>query len=68
MYGVFDRHVPAPFLASLFSMVPVSVTSSKTTQKGIIGEGDGTKKSFDTMACKHTVGNTAYVTTNINGF
>jgi len=66
MYGVPDRHVPARFAVSLFSVKPVSLTSTQIT-KSASGEGDGTQKSSDTMAMKHRMDKAVYVTI-INGF
>ncbi|HEX2959555.1 MAG TPA: type I-C CRISPR-associated protein Cas7/Csd2, partial [Chitinispirillaceae bacterium] len=48
-------------LHSAFSVEPVSVTSTQIT-KSVSGEGDGTKKSADTMGMKHRVDNGIYVT------
>ncbi len=44
-----------------FSVEPVSVTSTQIT-KSVSGEGDGTKKSSDTMGMKHRVDKAVYVT------
>lgn len=44
-----------------FSVAPVSVTSIQIT-KSVSGEGDGTKKSSDTMGMKHRVDKATYVT------
>jgi len=46
---------------SAFSVAPVSVTSTQIT-KSVSGEGDGTKKSSDTMGMKHRVDKAFYVT------
>jgi CRISPR-associated protein Csd2 len=46
---------------SAFSVGPVSVTSTQIT-KSVSGEGDGTKKSSDTMGMKHRVDKAVYVT------
>jgi CRISPR-associated protein Csd2 len=46
---------------SAFSVDPVSITSSQIT-KSVSGEGDGTKKSSDTMGMKHRVDKAVYVT------
>ncbi len=48
-------------LQSAFSVDPVSVTSTQIT-KSVSGEGDGTKKSSDTMGMKHRVDKAVYVT------
>jgi CRISPR-associated protein Csd2 len=48
-------------LHSAFSVEPVSVTSTQIT-KSVSGEGDGTKKSSDTMGMKHRVDKAVYVT------
>lgn len=45
---------------SAFSTEPVSVTSTQIT-KSVSGEGDGEKKSSDTMGMKHRVDNATYV-------
>jgi CRISPR-associated protein Csd2 len=44
-----------------FSVNPVSVTSIQIT-KSVSGEGDGTKRSSDTMGMKHRVDKAVYVT------
>jgi CRISPR-associated protein Csd2 len=44
-----------------FSVEPVSITSTQIT-KSVSGEGDGTKKSSDTMGMKHRVDKAVYVT------
>lgn len=46
---------------SAFSVEPVSVTSTQIT-KSVSGEGDGSKKSSDTMGMKHRVDKAVYVT------
>ena len=48
-------------IQSAFSVEPVSVTSTQIT-KSVSGEGDGTKKSSDTMGMKHRVDQAIYVT------
>ena len=48
-------------IQSAFSVEPVSVSSMQIT-KSVSGEGDGTKKSSDTMGMKHRVDNAIYVT------
>ena len=48
-------------IQSAFSMEPVSITSTQIT-KSVSGEGDGTKKSSDTMGMKHRVDQAIYVT------
>ena len=45
---------------SAFSVEPVSITSSQIT-KSVSGEGDGTKRSSDTMGMKHRVDQGVYV-------
>ncbi len=45
---------------SAFSVEPVSVTSTQIT-KSVSGEGDGTKRSSDTMGMKHRVDSGIYV-------
>jgi len=47
-------------IQSAFSVEPVSVTSTQIT-KSVSGEGDGAKKSSDTMGMKHRVDNAVYV-------
>ncbi len=47
-------------IQSAFSVEPVSVTSTQIT-KSVSGEGDGTKKSSDTMGMKHRVDKAIYV-------
>ncbi len=46
---------------SAFSVEPVSVSSTQIT-KSVSGEGDGTKKSPDTMGMKHRVDRAIFVT------
>jgi CRISPR-associated protein Csd2 len=48
-------------IQSAFSLEPVSITSTQIT-KSVNGEGDGEKKSSDTMGMKHRVDNAIYVT------
>jgi len=48
-------------IQSAFSIEPVSITSTQIT-KSVSGEGDGTKKSSDTMGMKHRVDKAVYVT------
>lgn len=48
-------------IQSAFSIEPVSITSTQIT-KSVSGEGDGSKKSSDTMGMKHRVDNATYVT------
>ena len=48
-------------IQSAFSVEPVSITSTQIT-KSVSGEGDGTKKSSDTMGMKHRVDQAIYVT------
>lgn len=48
-------------IQSAFSKEPVSITSTQIT-KSVSGEGDGTKKSSDTMGMKHRVDKAVYVT------
>lgn len=48
-------------IQSAFSVEPVSITSTQIT-KSVSGEGDGTKKSSDTMGMKHRVDKACYVT------
>lgn len=48
-------------IQSAFSVEPVNVTSTQIT-KSVSGEGDGTKKSSDTMGMKHRVDQAIYVT------
>lgn len=47
-------------IQSAFSIEPVSVTSTQIT-KSVSGEGDGTKRSSDTMGMKHRVDKAIYV-------
>jgi len=47
-------------IQSAFSVEPVSITSTQIT-KSVSGEGDGTKKSSDTMGMKHRVDDAVYV-------
>lgn len=48
-------------IQSAFSIEPVSITSSQIT-KSVSGEGDGSKRSSDTMGMKHRVDKAVYVT------
>lgn len=48
-------------IQSAFSIEPVSITSIQIT-KSVSGEGDGTKRSSDTMGMKHRVDKAVYVT------
>lgn len=48
-------------IQSAFSIDPVSVSSTQIT-KSVSGEGDGSKKSSDTMGMKHRVDSATYVT------
>ncbi|MBF0455534.1 MAG: type I-C CRISPR-associated protein Cas7/Csd2 [Magnetococcales bacterium] len=48
-------------IQSAFSIEPVSITSTQIT-KSVSGEGDGTKRSADTMGMKHRVDHAVYVT------
>ena len=48
-------------IQSAFSLEPVSITSTQIT-KSVSGEGDGSKKSSDTMGMKHRVDSAIYVT------
>ncbi len=48
-------------IQSAFSIEPVSITSTQIT-KSVSGEGDGTKRSSDTMGMKHRVDRAVYVT------
>ena len=48
-------------IQSAFSVEPVSVASIQIT-KSVSGEGDGTKRSSDTMGMKHRVDEAVYVT------
>lgn len=47
-------------IQSAFSVEPISVTSTQIT-KSVSGDGDGSKKSSDTMGMKHRVDNAIYV-------
>lgn len=47
-------------IQSAFSVEPVSITSTQIT-KSVSGDGDGTKKSSDTMGMKHRVDQAVYV-------
>ena len=47
-------------IQSAFSGAPVSITSTQIT-KSVSGEGDGSKKSSDTMGMKHRVDSAIYV-------
>jgi CRISPR-associated protein Csd2 len=48
-------------IQSAFSVEPVSITSTQIT-KSVSGEGDGSKRSSDTMGMKHRVDQAIYVT------
>lgn len=48
-------------IQSAFSVEPVSVSSTQIT-KSVSGEGDGTKRSSDTMGMKHRIDKGIYVT------
>jgi len=48
-------------IQSAYSVEPVSITSTQIT-KSVSGEGDGTKRSSDTMGMKHRVDRAVYVT------
>lgn len=48
-------------IQSAFSLQPISISSTQIT-KSVSGEGDGTKKSADTMGMKHRVDNATYLT------
>lgn len=48
-------------IQSAFSVEPVSITSTQIT-KSVSGDGDGSKKSSDTMGMKHRVDQAVYVT------
>lgn len=49
-------------IQSAFSVEPIEITSTQIT-KSVSGEGDGTKKSPDTMGMKHRVeGDAVYIT------
>ena len=47
-------------IQSAFSVEPISITSTQIT-KSVSGEGDGSKKSSDTMGMKHRVDKAVYV-------
>jgi CRISPR-associated protein Csd2 len=47
-------------IQSAFSIEPISITSTQIT-KSVNGEGDGSKKSSDTMGMKHRVDSATYV-------
>ncbi len=47
-------------MQSAFSIEPINITSTQIT-KSVSGEGDGTKKSSDTMGMKHRVDHGVYV-------
>ena len=47
-------------IQSAFSVEPINITSTQIT-KSVSGEGDGTKKSSDTMGMKHRVDHGVYV-------
>ena len=47
-------------IQSAFSVEPINITSTQIT-KSVSGEGDGMKKSSDTMGMKHRVDNGVYV-------
>nr|WP_321382349.1 type I-C CRISPR-associated protein Cas7/Csd2 [uncultured Vibrio sp.] len=48
-------------IQSAFSLEPISISSTQIT-KSVSGEGDGNKKSSDTMGMKHRVDSATYVT------
>ena len=48
-------------IQSAFSLSPVSITSTQIT-KSVSGEGEGDKKSSDTMGMKHRVDEAVYIT------
>tara|TARA_B100001094_G_scaffold329815_1_gene393449 strand:- start:1412 stop:2290 length:879 start_codon:yes stop_codon:yes gene_type:complete len=48
-------------IQSAFSLKPISITSTQIT-KSVSGEGDGKKKSSDTMGMKHRVDAATYLT------
>lgn len=48
-------------IQSAFSLSPVSITSTQIT-KSVSGEGEGDKKSSDTMGMKHRVDGAIYIT------
>jgi CRISPR-associated protein Csd2 len=47
-------------IQSAFSVEPIDITSMQIT-KSVSGEGDGTKRGFDTMGIKHRVDQGVYV-------
>lgn len=47
-------------IQSAFSITPIDITSTQIT-KSVSGEGDGSKRSSDTMGMKHRVDNGVYV-------
>ncbi len=47
-------------IQSAFSIEPVNITSTQIT-KSVSGEGDGTKKSSDTMGMKHRIDKAIYI-------
>ncbi len=47
-------------IQSAFSLEPISITSTQIT-KSVSGEGDGSKKSSDTMGMKHRVDSATYI-------
>lgn len=47
-------------IQAAFSLEPVSITSTQIT-KSVSGEGDGSKRSSDTMGMKHRVDSATYV-------
>lgn len=47
-------------IQSAFSIKPISITSTQIT-KSVSGEGDGSKRSADTMGMKHRVDSATYV-------
>ncbi len=47
-------------IQSAFSLEPISIESTQIT-KSVSGEGDGSKKSSDTMGMKHRVDKATYV-------
>lgn len=54
--------IRGPFtIQSAFSVIPIAVTSTQIT-KSVNGEGDGSKRSSDTMGMKHRVDSGIYVT------
>ena len=48
-------------IQSAFSLEPVRITSTQITKR-VSGQGDGSKKSSDTMDMKHRVDKVVYVT------